>query len=99
MKSPYDVLIRPVLSEKTYDMINNKRYTFIVDSEANKYEIKDAVETVFAGVQVEKINTVHRLGKMKRMGRHIGRKPSTKKAYITLKKDSKPIDLFEGIAQ
>ena len=72
-----------------------------MDIKANKAEIKSAVEAVFAedGVKVEKVNTLRTLGKMKRQGRTQGRTPETKKAYVTLKKDSKPIKFFEGMAE
>ena len=101
MKNPYDIIKRPVLTEKAYEGIEDKRYVFEVDIHANKAEIKKAVETVFAddGVKVEKVNTLRTIGKIKRQGRTQGRTPETKKAYVTLKKDSKPIKFFEGMAQ
>ena len=71
-----------------------KRYTFEVPMSANKIEIKKAVEEVF-GVKVAKVNTMHVLGKMKRMGKYMGRRPSYKKAIVTLAKDSKVIELLE----
>lgn len=92
-----DIIIKPVLSEKTYDMIGNKRYVFVVDRRANKVEIKKAVEALF-DVKVEKVNTVNTIGKIKRMGRSEGRTPTVKKAYVILKEDSKPIAFFEGMA-
>jgi large subunit ribosomal protein L23 len=97
MKSNYDVIIRPVLSEKTYDEINDKRYAFYVHPKSNKTEIKLAVEKIF-GVKVEKVNTVHVLGKFKRQGRYEGYTSERKKAYVILKADSKPIEFFEGMA-
>ncbi len=97
MKFYEDIIRKPVLSEKTYDMIGDKRYVFIVDRRANKVEIKKAVESIF-DVQVEKVNTVTTTGKIKRMGRSEGRTPTTKKSYVILKKDSKPIAFFEGMA-
>ena len=101
MKTAYDIIKRPVLTEKAYEGIEEKRYVFEVDIHANKAEIKAAIETVFAddGVKVEKVNTLRTIGKMKRQGRTQGRTPETKKAYVTLKKDSKPIKFFEGMAQ
>lgn len=101
MKNPHDIILRPVLTEKAYDGIADKRYIFEVAINANKTEIKQAVEAVFAddGVKVEKVNTVRTLGKIKTQGRTSGRTPETKKAYVTLKKDSKPIKFFEGMAQ
>jgi large subunit ribosomal protein L23 len=98
MKSPYDVLIEPVFTEKTYDLIPQKVYTFIVPMSANKTEIKQAVEQAF-GVSVKSVNTVRTLGKIKRQGRTQGRTRSVKKAYITLKPDSKGIEAFDGLAQ
>ena len=101
MKNPHDVILRPVLTEKAYEGIADKRYIFEVAINANKIEIKQAIETVFAedGVKVEKVNTVRTLGKIKRQGRTAGRTPEVKKAYVTLKKDSKPIKFFEGMAE
>ena len=101
MKNPHDVILRPVLTEKAYEGIEEKRYVFEVDIRANKAEIKAAVEEVFKddGVKVAKVNTVRTLGKIKRQGRTAGRTPEVKKAYVTLKKDSKPIKFFEGMAQ
>lgn len=96
----YDILRRPIISERSmeavYDREGNeiKRYTFEVPVSANKIEIKKAVEEVF-GVQVAKVNTIRVMGKMKRMGRFEGRRPSYKKAIVTLKKDSKVIEFFE----
>ena len=101
MKDPHDIIVRPVLTEKAYDGIADKRYIFEVPVNATKTEIKMAVEKVFAedGVKVDKVNTVRTLGKIKRQGLHSGRTPEVKKAYVTLKKDSKPIKFFEGMAQ
>ena len=101
MKNPHDIIKRPILTEKAYDGIADKRYIFEVDIHANKTEIKQAIETVFAddGVKVEKVNTLRTLGKIKRQGRTQGRTPEVKKAYVTLKKDSKPIKFFEGMGE
>lgn len=98
MKSPYDVIIRPVISEKSMGGIADKQYTFVVNKTSNKTEIRQAVESVF-GVQVEKINTVNRLGKMKRQGRTEGRRASVKIARVTLKESSKGIEFFDSMAQ
>ncbi|MBR4234540.1 MAG: 50S ribosomal protein L23 [Clostridia bacterium] len=98
MKSAYDIIIRPVLTEKSYATIAEKKYVFVVDKRANKIEIRQAVEQVF-GVKVESVNTLRTDGKLKRQGRTQGRTPEIKKAYVTLKKDSKPIEFFEGMAQ
>ena len=92
----HDIIIRPVLTEKSYDMIGAKTYTFIVDKRANRTEVKDAVEAVF-GVEVAKVNIINRAGKVKRQGLHEGRRPSTKKAYVTLKENSKGIEFFDSM--
>lgn len=93
----YDIIIEPVLSEKSYDGIANKRYTFKVAKNANKTQIKDAVEQIF-GVEVAKVNTSNYDGKVKRMGRYEGRRPSYKKAIVTLTENSKAIEFFESLA-
>lgn len=95
----YDIIIKPVLTEKSYEAISEKTYVFIVAKKAGKTEIKQAIETIFDGVKVERVNTVNRLGKVKRQGTSQGRRPSTKKAYITLTKDSKTIEAFDSMAQ
>ena len=92
----HDIIIRPDLTEKSYDMIGAKTYTFIVDKRANRTEVKDAVEAVF-GVEVAKVNIINRAGKVKRQGLHEGRRPSVKKAYVTLKENSKGIEFFDSM--
>jgi large subunit ribosomal protein L23 len=99
MKDPHDIIIRPVLTEESYEGIPEKRYVFVVSPTANKTEIKLALESVFKGIKVEKVNTVRTLGKIKRQGKTQGRTPEIKKAYVTLTKDSKPIEFFEGMAE
>lgn len=96
MKDLHDVIIKPVLSEKSYDLIADKKYTFLVDVKSNKTEIKQAVEQVF-GVKVDSVTTSRRQGKIKRQGRTQGRRPETKRAFVTLKKDSKGIEFFESM--
>ena len=98
MKNPHDIIRRPVLSEKAYDGLADKKYVFEVQIDANRTEIKQAIETIF-GVKVEKVNTLRTLGKIKRQGRTSGRTAEVKKAYVTLKKDSKTIEFFDGMAQ
>ena len=98
MKSPYDIIIRPVLTEKSYDGMADKKYVFEVALSANKTEIKKAVETIF-DVKVESVNTMRIEGKMKRQGRTQGRRPERKKAYVKLTEGSKTIEFFEGMAQ
>ncbi len=98
MKSPYDIILRPVLTEKSYDGMNDKKYAFEVAVDAGKTEIKMAVETIF-GVKVKSVNTMRVEGKMKRQGKTQGRRPERKKAYVTLTEASKGIEFFEGMAQ
>ena len=97
MKNVYDIIKRPVITEQSMENIADKKYVFEVDINANKTEIKAAVEEVF-GVKVEKINTVRMIGKVKRTGAYpAGRRPAYKKAIVTLTADSKTIELFEGM--
>ena len=98
MKTAYDVILRPVITEKSMAESAEKKYVFEVAPSANKIEIKQAVEAAF-GVKVESVNTLRTLGKIKRQGRYAGRTPEIKKAYVTLKKDSKTIEFFDGMAQ
>ncbi|MCI6157282.1 MAG: 50S ribosomal protein L23 [Peptoniphilaceae bacterium] len=97
MKTPYDIIIAPIITEKAMaDMASNK-YTFRVDSGANKAEIKAAVEAVFDGVKVARVNTVTMKSKTKRAGYHVSKKSDWKKAIVTLAEDSKGIEFFEGM--
>ncbi|MCQ2602606.1 MAG: 50S ribosomal protein L23 [Clostridia bacterium] len=93
----YDIIIEPVLSEKSYDGISEKRYTFKVAKNATKTQIKEAVEQIF-DVKVAKVNTANYDGKVKRMGRHEGKTASFKKAIVTLTANSKAIEFFESLA-
>ncbi len=97
MKAPQDVIIRPIITEKSMSGIARKVYTFRVASEANKIEIAEAVEELF-GVQVAKVNTMSVRGRLKRVGRNSGYTSDWKKAIVTLKEDSKAIEFFEGLA-
>ena len=97
MKSAYDIIIKPVLTEKSYADMADKKFTFQVAISANKTEIKNAIEEIFEGVKVESVNTMRIEGKMKRQGRTMGRTAEIKKAIVTLKKDSKVIPFFEGM--
>lgn len=96
MKDPHDIIIKPLITEKTMDMQQQKKYVFIVDRKANKTEIKNALESIF-GVKVAKVNTINVRGKVKRMGRFEGKRPDWKKAIVTLTDDSKTIEFFEAI--
>ncbi len=99
MSKAYDIIKKPVLTEKSYADMAEKKYTFEVAINANKTEIKLAIEEIFEGVKVESVNTMRILGKMKRQGRTQGRTPEVKKAIVTLKADSKGIPFFEGMAE
>ncbi len=98
MKDMHDLILRPVLTEKSYDAMADRKYAFEVAIDANKIEIKNAVEAIF-GVKVARVNTMRTMGKMKRQGRTQGRTPEVKKAYVTLTEDSKTIEFFECMAQ
>ena len=93
----YDIILRPVITEQSMESVADKKYVFQVAIDANKTEIKAAVEEIF-GVKVAKINTIRMQGKMKRTGAYpAGRRASYKKAIVTLTADSKTIELFEGM--
>ena len=92
-KDPRDILLAPVVSEKSYGLLDQGKYTFIVDPRANKTEIKIAVERVF-GVKVDSVNTLNRQGKTRRTRFGLGKRKSTKRAIVTLKEGS--IDIFGG---
>ena len=92
---PRDILVAPVISEKSYALLDENKYTFIVDPRANKTEIRDAVEKVF-GVKVAAVNTINRQGKARRTRTGVGRRKDTKRAIVTLKEGT--IDIFGGPA-
>ncbi|MCS6711242.1 50S ribosomal protein L23 [Brachybacterium sp. EF45031] len=92
-KDPRDVLLAPVVSEKSYGLMNEGKYTFVVDSRANKTEIKNAVESVF-GVKVLSVNTINRQGKTRRTRFGMGKRKDTKRAIVTLVDGT--IDIFGG---
>ena len=96
MKSPYDVIIKPVISEKSMDDAQNRKYTFKVAVDANKTQIKLAVEEIF-DVEVAKVNIMNVKGKAKRMGRYEGMTAASKKAIVTLTEGSKEIEFFQGL--
>lgn len=93
----YDVIIKPVVTEKTMNDMADKKYTFYVHKEANKTQVKEAVEKMFDGVQVEYVNTMNLKGKKRRRGNSVGMTPSRKKAIVQLKDNSKEIELFQGL--
>lgn len=94
MRDHRDVLKRPVITERSTDLMTEKKYTFEVDVKANKTEVKDAVEAVF-GVKVEKVNIMNYKGKFRRVGRYSGLTNRRRKAVVTLTTDSEPIEFFE----
>ena len=97
MKTAYDIIKRPIITEQSMMEAAAKKYTFEVAKDANKIEIAKAVEEAF-GVKVAKVNTLNMKGKAKRLGRYPeGRRPSWKKAMVTLTADSKTIEFFEGM--
>jgi large subunit ribosomal protein L23 len=94
MKDPRDVIFKPVVSEKSYALLDDNTYTFIVHPDANKTEIKEAIQSIFS-VRVTSVNTLHRKGKRKRTRRTIGVRKATKRALVTLHADDK-IEIFEA---
>ena len=96
MRSPHDIILKPLVTEQSMNNMSEGKYTFVVDKRANKTEIKGAIEQIF-GVKVDKVNTMNMEGKVKRQGVHVGRRPNWKKAIVTLTADSKGIEFFEGI--
>ena len=92
----HDIIRKPVITERSMASMQQKKYTFIVDIHSNKVQIKKAVEEIF-GVKVDKVNTMKTLGKMKRVGVHIGKRPDYKKAIVKLTQESKTIEFFDGM--
>ena len=93
----YDVILKPVITEKSMAGMGEKKYTFLVHTEATKNMIKEAVEKMFEGTKVEKVNTMNIDGKKKRRGMTVGKTAKTKKAIVTLTADSKDIEIFAGL--
>ena len=93
----YDVILKPVITEKSMSTMGEKKYTFLVHPDSNKTIIKEAVEKMFPGTKVEKVNTANKDGKNKRRGMTVGKTSKTKKAIVSLTKDSKEIEMFEGL--
>lgn len=96
MTTVYDIIIKPVISERSMDDAQLKKYTFKVAKSANKTQVKHAIEEIF-GVNVEKVNIMNVKGKVKRVGKSIGRTSDTKKAIVTLTEKSKEIEFFKGL--
>lgn len=93
----YDVILKPVVSEKSMNAMSERKYTFLVHPEANKSQVKEAVEKMFPGTKVEKVNTINIDGKKKRRGMVVGKTAKTKKAIVKLTEDSKEIEIFSGL--
>ena len=93
----YDVILKPVITEKSMNAMGEKKYTFLVHPEANKSMIKEAVEKMFEGTKVKKVNTLNIPGKKKRRGAVVGKTAKTKKAIVQLTEDSKEIEIFAGL--
>ena len=93
----YDVIKKPVITEKSMNAMAEKKYTFLVHPEANKSQIKEAVEKMFEGTNVKSVNTMNMDGKKKRRGMTVGTTAKTKKAIVALTEDSKDIEIFEGL--
>jgi large subunit ribosomal protein L23 len=96
MRSPYDVILKPVISERSMADAGMKKYTFRVATDAGKTEIKRALEEIF-GVHIKKVNVMNYSGKVKRMGRNVGRTSAFKKAIVTLAEGSKEIEFFQSL--
>ena len=93
----YDVILKPVVTEKSMAGMGEKKYTFLVHTEATKNMIKEAVEKMFDGAKVKKVNTMNCEGKNKRRGMVVGKTAKTKKAIVFLTEDSKDIEIFAGL--
>ena len=93
----YDVILKPLVTEKSMSAMEEKKYTFAVHPDATKPQIKEAVEKMFEGTKVEKVNTMNKMGKTRRRGRTVGKTARMKKAIVKLTEDSKEIEIFEGL--
>ena len=93
----YDVILKPVITEKSMNAMSEKKYTFLVHPDANKTMIKEAVEKMFPGTKVDSVNTMNCQGKKRRRGMIVGKTADTKKAIVKLTADSKEIEIFQGL--
>ena len=93
----YDVILKPVVTEKSMNAMTEKKYTFLVHTDATKNQIKEAVEKMFEGTKVKNVNTMNQDGKNRRRGMVVGKTSKTKKAIVTLTADSNDIEIFEGL--
>ena len=93
----YDVILKPVITEKSMNAMSEKKYTFYVHTDATKNQIKEAVEKMFAGTKVKKVNTMNLDGKNRRRGMVVGKTAKSKKAIVQLTEDSADIEIFQGL--
>lgn len=93
----YDVILKPIVTEKSMNAMTDKKYTFSVHTDATKAQIKEAVEKMFDGVKVAKVNTMNLDGKNRRRGNTVGKTAKMKKAIVTLTADSADIEIFQGL--
>jgi len=96
MTTPYDIILKPVISERSMDDAQKKKYTFKVATGANKTQVKHALEEIF-GVEIKQVNIMNVQGKVKRQGKNVGRTAASKKAIVTLTDKSKEIEFFQGL--
>ena len=93
----YDIIQKPIITEKSMNMMGDKKYTFQVHPDATKTQVKEAVEKMFDGAKVKSVNTMNKCGKDRRRGLVVGKTADTKRAVVTLTEDSKDIEIFEGL--
>lgn len=93
----YDVIIEPIVTEKSMNFMSDKKYTFKVHTDATKTQIKEAVEKMFAGTKVARVNTMNLEGKLRRRGNQVGKTAKSKKAIVQLTEDSAEIEIFSGL--
>ena len=93
----YDVILKPVITEKSMNAMGDKKYTFFVHPEATKTQIKEAVEKMFEGTKVKSVNTMNIDGKKRRRGMTVGKTAKSKKTIVALTEDSKDIEIFQGL--
>lgn len=98
MKTARDIILKPIITEASVSGLASKKYTFAVAVDATKIDVKNAIEEIFAGVIVKKVNILNCKGKLKRMGRNEGYRPDWKKAIVTVTEDSKTIEFFDNLA-
>ena len=98
MKTARDIILKPIITEASVSGLASKKYTFAVAVDATKIDVKNAIEEIFPGVNVKKVNILNCKGKLKRMGRNEGYRPDWKKAIVTVTEDSKTIEFFDNLA-